>query len=344
MKKLLALVLALVMVFALCACGQSATSTTTTTSEAPAATEAAPAEKFTIDIALHSVDNTAEGAAAMFKEAVEAGTGGNVTVNIFTGGNLGTEAENITQLSTGEIQCALLGSLYPEQVLPEYNITGIPFAFPSEEAVEEYWNGEIGEKMAALSIERADIRLAGLVSRGARQLTSNKEIAHPEDVKGLKLRLPENATWVTVWKSLGAQATPVNWNETYTALQTNVVDAQENPIATYYANKIQEVQSVTTLTNHIYNHFYWCFNESFLQSMPEEYQQLILDEAAKACAWSKQDIIEITNEYRAALEAEGHTFIEIDPAEWAAAAKEGIMEAAQVSCDEAKAVLAQYVG
>ncbi len=327
MKKLLALMLAVMMIVALAVPSASAAKDT-----------------FTIDVALHSTDTISEEAVDMFKEAVEKGSEGKITVNVFKGGELGTEAENITQLSTGEINCALLGSLYPEQVLPEYNVTGIPFAFPSEEAVEEYWNGEIGKTMEGLSIERADIKLAGLVSRGARQLTSNKEIAHPEEVAGLKLRLPENATWVTVWKSLGAQATPVNWNETYTALQTNVVDAQENPIATYYANNIQEVQSVTTLTNHIYNHYYWCYNESFLESMPEELQELVLTETANACAWAKQAIIDKTAEYKEALEEAGHTFIEIDPAEWAAAAKDGIMEAAKVSCDDAKAVLAQYVG
>ena len=178
MKKVLALVMALVMVLALCACGQQAAPAAT---QAPAAEAAAPAaeaapaaQKFTMDVALHSVDSVAEPAVEQFKEAVETATDGNVTVNIFYGGQLDTEAENITQLSTGEVQCALLGSLYPEQVLPEYNITGIPFAFPSEEAVEDYWNGEIGQTMSALSIERADIRLAGLVSRGARLLTSNK--------------------------------------------------------------------------------------------------------------------------------------------------------------------------
>lgn len=304
---------------------------------------ASAAGKYTIDVALHAVDGTSEAACAMFKEAVEKATDGNVVVNIFEGGALGTEAENITQLSTGEVQCALLGSLYPEQVLPEYNITGIPFAFPSEEAVEEYWNGEVGEKMAALSIERADIHLAGLVSRGARLLTSNQKIEHPADVNGLKLRLPENATWVTVWKALGAQATPVNWNETYTALQTHVVDAQENPIATYFKANIQEVQNTTTVTNHIYNHFYWAYNESFLQTLPEDYREIVLNATKDACAWAKEDIQTTTAEYKAALIEQGHTFIEIDPAEWASAAKEGIMEAAKVACDDALAVLAQYV-
>lgn len=339
MKKALALCMALVMAVSCVSCGSK-----TEPGEDNSSSPAGGGETYTIDIALHTVDGTSEDACDRFKEAVESATNGNITVNIFDGGTLGTEAENITQLSTGEIQCALLGSLYPEQVLPEWNITGIPFAFPSVEAVEEYWTGELGEKMEQESIENANIHLAGLVRRGARLLTANKPIEHPEEVAGLKLRLPENATWVTVWQSLGAMTTPVNWNETYTSLQTNVVDAQENPIATYYSARIQEVQDYTIVTNHLYNHFYWAFNEDFLQSLPAEYQEIVLNAVTDACEWAKGDIEAKTAEFKQALIDEGHTFIEIDFAEWTAAARDGIMKAAEVSCDEAKAVLAQYVG
>ena len=83
---------------------------------------------------------------------------------------------------------------------------------------------------------------------------------------------------------------------------------------------------------------------TFLQSMPAEYQEIVLNAVTEACDWAKTDIETKTATFKQALIDEGHTFIEIDFAEWASAAKDGIMKAAEVSCDDAKAVLAKYVG
>lgn len=348
-KKITGILLAASITFSLTACGGTSS---TSQSSSPASGAPAPSvsstpaggQKFEFDIALHTKDGTSEEACASFKKTVEEKTDGNVVVSIFENGTLGTEAENITQVSTGEITSALLGSLYPQQVLPEYNASGIPFAFPDVDAVEEYWNGPVGDKMRQISIESTNLRLVGLVRRGPRQLTANKEIKTPADLTGIKLRLPENAAWVAVWKSLGANPTPVNWNEVYTSLQTNVVNAQENPIATYYSAKIQEVQSHTMLTNHINQHFAWVINENFFNSLPPEYQTIITDAIGEAVEWAKQDVAAREAEYKQNLIDEGHIFVEVDIAEWQQAAKEGIMEAAQELNDDAKNAIMAYIG
>ena len=344
MKRVLVVILSALMLVSFVAC-------TAPTPAAPAnsggseasGTNAASGEKFEINIALHTKDGTSEEACAMFKKEVESKTNGNISVKIYENGTLGTEAENITQVSSGELNSALLGSLYPQQVLSEYNASGIPFAFPDVEAVEDYWNGSVGEEMRKVSIDKSNIKLVGLIRRGPRLLTANKKIVHPSELAGLKLRLPENAQWIAVWKSLGTNPTPVNWNEVYTSLQTGVVDAQENPIATYYSAKIQEVQKYTMVTNHINQHFAWVFNNEFFESMPSDYQQIVLDAVNNAVEFAKDDVAAREADYKQKLIDEGHTFVDVDIEEWQAAAKNGILEAMEGLNDAAKNAIKQYM-
>jgi len=344
MKRVLVLILATLMMVSAVACtAPTPASPATPADPAASGAPAASGEKFEISIALHTKDGTSEEACAMFKKEVESKTNGNISVLIFENGTLGTEAENISQVSSGEINCALLGSLYPQQILSEYNASGIPFAFPDVEAVEDYWNGPVGEEMRQVSISKSNIKLAGLIRRGPRLLTANKKIAHPSDLAGLKLRLPENAQWIAVWKSLGTNPTPVNWNEVYTSLQTGVVDAQENPIATYYTAKIQEVQKFTMVTNHINQHFAWVFNNKFFESLPADYQQIVLDAITNSVEFAKADVAAREADYKQKLINEGHTFVDVDIEEWQAAAKNGILEAMEGLNDAAKTAIKQYM-
>lgn len=190
--------------------------------------------------------------------------------------------------------------------------------------------------MQEQSIANSNIRMIALLTRGSRCLSADYEIKDPSQLKGFKLRLPETTSWLTVWKSLGATCTAVNWNETYTALQNGVVDGQENPIATAYSANIQEVNSYMMETNHVYQYFYWCFNEEFWQSLPQNYRDLIQTIADECSDYCAQIAEEKTASYKEELEQEGMTFVEVDFDTWQQAAIPGIEEAAESLNDVSK--------
>lgn len=308
------------------------------------AVSALAGQKFEINNAIHTAESTNEfKVAEMFKKLVEERSGGEIAVNNFPNGTLGTEIENLAQLKTGEIEMAVLGSAGSQQLLPEYDATCFPFGFPDVESVEAYWNGPVGVTMREVLISRNNTRLLGLLRRGPRNLTANKAINSPDDLKGLKLRVPENKTWVAVWGSLGALTTPVNWSETYTALQTRVVDAQENPIETIYSGKINEVQSHVMITEHLYVHFYFSMGSRFYDSLTPEYQKIVNDAAAEAIAWGNNNVAVIEKELLAKMEQEGTKVVRINKQEWMAASKDGIVNASKDLVPEAREALMEQL-
>ena len=341
MKKVCAYLLSLSLILSLAGCGgdsQSSTSLSNGTSAGSATASSATGEfdqDVEINIALHTADGIHDEAIKLFKEKIEEASGGAITVNVYENGTLGTEAENVTQLSTGEIECAILSTLYSGNILAEWDVTAIPFLFESMEDVESFWY-EYWDEMQEQSIANSNIRMIALLTRGSRCLSADHEIKDPSQLKGFKLRLPETTSWLTVWKSLGATCTAVNWNETYTALQNGVVDGQENPIATAYSANIQEVNSYMMETNHVYQYFYWCFNEEFWQSLPQNYRDLIQTIADECSDYCAQIAEEKTASYKEELEQEGMTFVEVDFDTWQQAAISGIEEAAESLNDVSK--------
>ena len=341
MKKVCAYLLSLSLILSLAGCGgdsQSSTSLSDGTSAGSATASSATGEfdqDVEINIALHTADGIHDEAIKLFKEKIEEASGGAITVNVYENGTLGTEAENVTQLSTGEIECAILSTLYSGNILAEWDVTAIPFLFESMEDVESFWY-EYWDEMQEQSIANSNIRMIALLTRGSRCLSADHEIKDPSQLKGFKLRLPETTSWLTVWKSLGATCTAVNWNETYTALQNGVVDGQENPIATAYSANIQEVNSYMMETNHVYQYFYWCFNEEFWQSLPQNYRDLIQTIADECSDYCAQIAEEKTASYKEELEQEGMTFVEVDFDTWQQAAISGIEVAAESLNDVSK--------
>lgn len=345
MKRMTALVLALSLALSLTACSPKEPSGSDSKSEQPGSASSAStsnpgtASEFDqdveINIALHTADGIHDEAVKLFKTKIEEASGSAITVNVFENGTLGTEAENVTQLSTGEIECAILSTLYSGNILAEWDATAIPFLFKSMEDVEAYWY-KYWDEMQELSISTSNIRMIDLLTRGSRCLSADYEISEPSQLNGFKLRLPETTSWLTVWKSLGANCTAINWNETYTALQNGVVDGQENPAATAYTANIQEVNSYMMKTNHVYQYFYWCFNEDFWQSLPQSYRDLIQATADECSDYCAEIAEEKTAYYEQELAAGGMTIVDVDFDAWQQAAIPGIQLAAEPLNDTAK--------
>jgi len=337
MKKLLCLVLiGMLLVFTVAAGGQKS-------GAAPAAGAAAAAKTYEISIPTHFNAGTTEFyAVERFQKAVEEGSKGQIKIKTFPGSSLGSEMENLEQVKTELVQMSVFGDLLTSQLAPEFDPTVVPFIFPNSEEVLAYWNGPMGAKIQNALESRGNQRLIGLQKRGARQLTASKMVQSPADLAGIKLRVPEIPSWVAVWRGLGALPTPVAWAETYNALQTRVVDAQENPISNIHVAKIYEVNKFVMMTDHLFNYYHWTINRDFLNSLPADLNKLVLDSAKEACAWGDKQIDAREGELIDLLKKEGVTFVNVNKQAFINAARPFVEQLAEKWDSGARDAIKKY--
>ena len=210
--------------------------------------------------------------AAVFKNELEARTGGALTVEIYPSGTLGNERETMEQVKAGITQSyiASVGGVAP--FYPLIDITSMPFAYNSYEVGCALYDGPFGQEFAEDIRQKTGLRVLGFVPQGFFQFTnSSRPIKSPADMKGLKMRTMNNPLHMEFMKSLGAAATPVAWAEIYTALQTKVVDGQHNPITVINLGKLYEVQKYVTLSNHMAGLYVWVISDAWFDGLtPDE--------------------------------------------------------------------------
>lgn len=313
MKKIVALILACLFIFSCCAVAEDIV-------EGP---------KMNLVLASHLAVGSIENQVMQeyIIDELNRRTGGNITGAVYEGGALGSEMEVIEQIINGTCTLALTSYSTIDNYAGEYNTFGIPYFYTSKEEVLASWDGPIGEKVKE-AYKANGLGFDYLMFRGNRQLTTNTEVDGPEDLKGLKLRLPENQVSMAVWGSMGALTYPIDSSEVFTALQLGTVDAQENPISSNYSKGLWEVQKYTVLTNHVVDFLGYVWNDSWYQSLTPEYQKLF-DEVLAAAA-QKATELEVANEakLRAEMEEKGMQFVEVDTSAFAEAAQPAISELA----------------
>jgi len=182
----------------------------------------------------------------------------------------------LTQLRAGAINFLtyLDGNL--STLVPLSAVSNVGFAFKDYAQVFAAMDGPLG------ALIRADIRKSGLHvfdhiwDNGFRQITTGaKPIVHPEDLDGLKIRVPVSPIELSLFKALGAAPSPLNFSEVYTALQTHVVDGQENPLTIIENGKVYEVQKFLSLTSHVWTGFWFLANDALFTALPKDVQEII---------------------------------------------------------------------
>jgi tripartite ATP-independent transporter DctP family solute receptor len=264
--------------------------------------------------ALHTPPGGPDHAAVQkFKEMVESRSKNRLKVNLFPGAQLGGERDNLEQLKQGEVALTQSGDLCISLYATEYGALIVPFVFPNVETVHRAWGGWMGAEIKKAIMEKGKVHVVGVQRRGSRMLTAKKEIRTPDDLKGLKLRLPEIPDWVAVWKELGALPTVVAWPEVFGALQTGVVDAQENPLYLIYTTKLYEVQSHVMLTAHVPACFHWLMSDKVLSSLPKDLQNIVLLAAAEASTYGDKITREQEEDFKKKLAAAKMKVVSVDP-------------------------------
>ena len=203
-------------------------------------------------------------------DAIRAATNGRVDIQIFPNSQLGGSTDMLSQVRSGALDIFTVGSPLAN-VVPVSSISSIAFAFPDFAGVWAAVDGDLGAHI------RQQIGTVGLVAfdrmwdNGFRQITtSNKPINEPNDLKGLKLRVPVSPLFTSMFKALGTSPTAINFVEVYTALQTKIVDGQENPLALIEAAKFYEVQKFCSLTGHMWEGFWMVANKRNWEQLPAD--------------------------------------------------------------------------
>ena len=209
------------------------------------------------------------------KKTLEESTDGVVTMELYHSSTLGDDMAVLEglQLGTIEMFCGTIGPA--AQFSSKIKLFDLPFLFTSYEQVDALLDGPVGQEVLD-SLEPAGMIGIGYWENGFRQLTNSaRPVRTPEDMKGLKLRTMPTPVPLSTFKLLGANPTPMNFGEVFTAMQQGVVDGQENPWETILANKFYEVQKYATNTGHVYSPFGVLFSKIFWEKLPAEYQEAV---------------------------------------------------------------------
>jgi TRAP-type transport system periplasmic protein len=202
----------------------------------------------------HAMPETHPQAVAMnkFAELASSYTGGNVKVQVYHGGVLGSDEKELQAVQAGT-QELYIGTLAPLSTrVKEVQIWDLPFMFQNEKEVYAVLDGE-SSKMIFKSIEPSGLIGLTWTGMGFRNLSNSKRaVTKLEDVSGLKVRVMANPVALETWKTIGANAVPMAFAEVFPALEVKALDGQENPLVHMYSNKMQEVQKYISITNHVY--------------------------------------------------------------------------------------------
>jgi tripartite ATP-independent transporter DctP family solute receptor len=197
-------------------------------------------------------------------------------MQVFPSSQLGSDTDMLSQVRSGGIEFFTLSGLILSTLVPASSITGIGFAFNDYDAVWKALDGELG------AFVRKEIAKANLVAmdriwdNGFRQITSStKPIQTADDLKGFKIRVPVSPLWTSMFKALEASPASINFAEVYSALQTRVVDGQENPLAIIATAKLNEVQKYCSITNHMWDGFWFLANRRAWERLPEDVRVII---------------------------------------------------------------------
>jgi len=220
-----------------------------------------------------------------FESILEAATGGDIDVQVFGNGQLGSEVETARQAQAGRlVQASLISSGAMSSFFPEYQIVTTPFLFPDYRIARAYFDGDWHANFMRGTL-KSGLRYLGTLDDGGGfvAFTNNKRLIKTvADIKGLKIRVEENPAHVATMKALGASATPLPWGEVITALNTGLVDGQFNAPGVSLAFKLWEVNDYTTWSGHVYNSVSWVVSDKWFKKLPENYQKAVLESAREA--------------------------------------------------------------
>jgi tripartite ATP-independent transporter DctP family solute receptor len=242
-------------------------------------------------------------------DAIRAETKGRVDIQLFPNNQLGSDTDMLSQLRSGGIEFFTLSGLILSTLVPGSSISGVGFAFPNYDAVWKAMDGELGAWIRAQIAKANLVAMDRIWDNGFRQITSStKPINGPEDLKGFKIRVPVSPLWTSMFKAFDAAPASINFAEVYPALQTRVVEGQENPLAIISTAKLYEVQKYCSLTNHMWDGFWFLANKKAWEKLPPDLQAICAKHINAAGVAERADVAALNATLQKDLAAKGMIF------------------------------------
>ena len=245
---------------------------------------------------------------------IKAATGGALDIGLFPNSQLGTDTDMLSQVRTGAIEFFTLSGLILSALVPLAAINGVGFAFKDTAQALGAMDGALGTLVRADVAKRGLMAFERIFDSGFRQITtSTRPIRVPADLAGLKIRVPPAALWTSMFKDFGASPTTINFSEVYSALQTKIADAEENPLSVIDAGKLYEVQKYCSLTNHMWDGFWLLANPRAFRALPADMQAAAEKEFARAATEARVDVAQLNARLQTSLAGRGLQFNTVDP-------------------------------
>jgi len=257
----------------------------------------------------HPVNTRAQEALNRIREA----SGGRLDIKLFPANQLGSDTDLLAQVRNGSVEFFNLSTSILSTFVPVTGMLNTGFAFKDYDAVWKAMDGDLGTFIRAQIAKTPIMTVSRVWDNGFRQVTSStREIKTPDDLKGFKIRVPPAPMLTSLFKALDAGPAPINFNELYSALQTKVVEGQENPLAIIATTRLYEVQKSCSLTGHVWDGYWILGNKRAFERLPKDLQEVVSREFDRSAADQRADVAKLSVSLRADLTAKGIQFIEVD--------------------------------
>jgi tripartite ATP-independent transporter DctP family solute receptor len=247
--------------------------------------------------------------------AIKQETNGRFELQVFPSSQLGSDTDTLSQIRAGGVEFFTLSGLILSTLVPAASINGMGFAFPNYETVWRAMDGELGAYIRAQIAKANLLAMEKIWDNGFRQTTtSTKPVATPDDFRGMKIRVPPSPLWTSMFKAFDAAPASINFNEVYSALQTRIVDGQENPLAIISTAKLYEVQKYCSLTNHMWDGFWFLANQRAFEALPDDVRGIVAKNINAAGLKEREDTAKLNANLQQELAGKGLAFNQPEPA------------------------------
>ncbi|WP_110631938.1 TRAP transporter substrate-binding protein [Salinicola salarius] len=265
-------------------------------------------------------------AALKFKELVETNSDGRIEIQVFPNEQLGSEMDVINSIQLGTADMTITGESL-QNWAPKAAMMAVPYLFRDADHMRKAVEGDVGKQIEQQITERTGLVPLAWFERGPRELTSNRPIKTPDDLDGLRIRVPNVPLFVDTWEALGARPTPMAFSEVFTSLQQNTIEAQENPLSLIESASFNEVQQYVDMTDHVRSWIYVVIGKQKLESMPDDLQTVVRDAASEMQSYEEKLFVEDQQRLEQALKDKGMKFVEVDQAAFAKKAEPAVLDA-----------------
>ncbi len=253
--------------------------------------------------------------------AIGAQSSGRLNVTVFPNSQLGGDPEMLSQVRAGGLELFAAPSLTLSILVPLSGLPSIGFAFRSYDQVWAAMDGAVGEVVRDAIGKTGIVPMKKIWDNGFRQITSSssRQLNGVEDLRGFKIRVPVTALLTSLFSGLGALPSSISYSELYSALQTHIVEGQENPLAQVSTGKLYEVQKYCALSNHCWSGYWIVANRRALASLPSDLLEIVNSNFDAAADKERADLLEMDRSLQADLTSKGMTFNTPDPMAFRAA-------------------------